>query len=651
MKKMLFSLWILTSMILSNVVQAYDEDVHFYQTYSMARFAGIKHEVAVKMALTTQWMDESYISDPMSMIFLPLTGIKKRRLLHFPSSRLAGELGRTTQQHVSGANKLSSMQVQFILEILKDLNVEIDPREIVFATETTEGHPLATEMLLIGLKTGNLMMSSASLHVLEDSYAHAGTPAEEGHAQYWHWPDRPYVSMEKFYRMTRSVFHALTAIRGQLPQDALDCSLNISATGPVTLPNCQREPQELYEQYRALPLVQSTVSKDITRDANFVRYALTQVQASAIRNGYIFPHKNTEFVKVLNSVVLDGKTNTYVALATILETIMLKQSANDPILNIVLMMQDSGLLKESKKNDKKIKLQDFAATYGYDLAKMDPSNVQRLSELIATAMLRWFVPKDLDDSHRFELEDDSGVIRKKEMEMRISNARRMVFSLYGSNLKLVGNNSKDYNGFMQELAMDSRAVTPVRTFVGGIEQVTFSLSEKKAFDLMILSYLYPSVSESELRTLLRINSKLVTVMDILKLKDDSAEGAVNEGSAAIYDTDESGTETKKSGVMSWVGDKWNAMTDSVSGTFSDISAYKELLSEIKNVDKFSGLLQKLLKDTMSAHSVPSPDNMIYFEPSLVAQYKQTGKFKVFLSEQDVWSKTVLRTSAPQAKIP
>ena len=57
MKKMLFSLWILTSMILSNVVQAYDEDVHFYQTYSMARFAGIKHEVAVKMALTTQWMD------------------------------------------------------------------------------------------------------------------------------------------------------------------------------------------------------------------------------------------------------------------------------------------------------------------------------------------------------------------------------------------------------------------------------------------------------------------------------------------------------------------------------------------------------------------------------------------------------------------
>lgn len=30
--------------------QAYDKDTHFYGTYSMARFAGIKHEVALKIA-------------------------------------------------------------------------------------------------------------------------------------------------------------------------------------------------------------------------------------------------------------------------------------------------------------------------------------------------------------------------------------------------------------------------------------------------------------------------------------------------------------------------------------------------------------------------------------------------------------------------
>lgn len=649
MKKVFFSIAILTSIVFSNCAQAFDEDVHFYQTYSMARFAGIKHEVAVKIALTTQWMDESYISDPMSMIFLPLTGIKKRRLLHFPSSRLGGELGRITQQHVSGANKLSSMQVQFIMEILKDLHVKIDPREIVFATETTEGHPLATEMLMIGLKTGNLMMASASLHVLEDSYAHAGTPAEEGHAQYWHWPDRPYASMAKFYRMTRSVFHALSAIRGQLPAEALDCDLNISAAGPVSQPNCQRDPQQLFEQYRALPLVQSTVAKDITRDPEFVRYALTHFQASALRNGYILPNKNPDFAAVLNSTVLDGHINTYEALALIFEKIMLTQSANDPIMNMVLLMQDSGLLKENKKKSQQLKQQDFAATFGYDLTKMDPSNVKRLSGLLATAMLRWYVPQDLDDTHRFELEDDDGVIRKKEMEMRIANARRMVFSIYGNNLQLVGNSSKDYNGFMQELALDSRAVTPFRPYVGGAQQVTFSLSEKRAFDLMILSYMYPSLKESELNALLRVNAKVIAVMDILKAKDGSTDGSVDESDPSIYNSDQDKSDS--SGVMSWVGSKWNSLTNSVAGTFSHISAYKDLLVEIKNVDNFSDLVKKFLKDTMNAHSIPSPDNMIYFEPSLVAQYKQQGKFKQFLSEQDVWAKSILRPAVAQKNIP
>ena len=79
---------------------AYDEDTHFYGTYAMARFAGIKHEVATKIALSAVWMDESYISDPTSMIFLPMTGIKKRRLLHFPSTRIGGKLSADAQKRV-----------------------------------------------------------------------------------------------------------------------------------------------------------------------------------------------------------------------------------------------------------------------------------------------------------------------------------------------------------------------------------------------------------------------------------------------------------------------------------------------------------------------------------------------------------------------
>ena len=49
--------------------------------------AEFDHEVATKLALSAQWMDENFLSDPTSLIILPFDGIKKRRLLHFPAIR------------------------------------------------------------------------------------------------------------------------------------------------------------------------------------------------------------------------------------------------------------------------------------------------------------------------------------------------------------------------------------------------------------------------------------------------------------------------------------------------------------------------------------------------------------------------------------
>ena len=49
--------------LLPSAAKAYDEDTHFYGTYAMARYAGINHEVASRIATTAEWMDESNLSD------------------------------------------------------------------------------------------------------------------------------------------------------------------------------------------------------------------------------------------------------------------------------------------------------------------------------------------------------------------------------------------------------------------------------------------------------------------------------------------------------------------------------------------------------------------------------------------------------------
>src|SRR3954468_9852271 len=63
---------------LSSVARAYDIDVHFYQTYSMARYAGLKHEAAALIATAAQWPDETMV------VASPFYEFKSRRLFHFP---------------------------------------------------------------------------------------------------------------------------------------------------------------------------------------------------------------------------------------------------------------------------------------------------------------------------------------------------------------------------------------------------------------------------------------------------------------------------------------------------------------------------------------------------------------------------------------
>ena len=186
-KRILFAVSaLITALAMPPSAHAYDVDTHFYATYAMARYAGIRHEVAARIAIGAQWMDESYVSDPTSMILMPLTGVKKRRLLHFPSSRALGSMQASTQIRILGFDQMTFIETWVGAMLTKYAEYEGRLSELALSTETVEDHDFGSELFMEGLKAGNLMMASAGLHVLEDSFAHAGTAAEEGHVRTWH---------------------------------------------------------------------------------------------------------------------------------------------------------------------------------------------------------------------------------------------------------------------------------------------------------------------------------------------------------------------------------------------------------------------------------------------------------------------------------
>ncbi len=85
---------LLSLLVLLSVQQswAYDEDVHFYGTYAMARYSGIGHETALTLAIANQWTDESKLTGPIPTSFLNLRqnwfAARRLRLFHFAVSFL-----------------------------------------------------------------------------------------------------------------------------------------------------------------------------------------------------------------------------------------------------------------------------------------------------------------------------------------------------------------------------------------------------------------------------------------------------------------------------------------------------------------------------------------------------------------------------------
>jgi hypothetical protein len=457
---------------------AYDIDTHFYGTYSMARFSGIRHEVALKIASGTQWMDEAYISEPLSMIFLPMTGVKKRRLLHFPGTRQA-----------------SKMTIDTLTNFLEpSTGVPLK----VF-TKTEEDHEFASEMLTEGLMEGNLMKASVGLHTLEDSYAHAGTISELGHAHFWHHPDRPFineVSVSKYFHMCRSVLRAMVAIRSLLPMSAVDLNTRFGDK-----PNYQLNGDQLADIYEIIPDVRAVISRKILNEPQFVRFALDTVYKIANKVNYV----GNGYDKYLTN--FSSGQDTYEA------AISVAKSFPPGMVDINAVMKDNGL-QESISEDYLL-----AAGGGLEL----------LSKVIRRILNDGYIPLPLNDyNNRFEKESD-GPIWVKEIDLRVANMRGLIYKLYNKDIYFVPNNTSDRRGFIKEINQAKEAEPVMPQPSPTVEYTTYNGKEKVQFNLMIFSFIFPKLYEyvkNDLGTLV----KLIQYADIAMLRDKSFMTKISEGS-------------------------------------------------------------------------------------------------------------------------
>ncbi len=478
----------------SMVALGYDVDTHFYGTYSMARFSGIRHEVALKIATATQWMDESYISDPVSMILLPYTGIKKRRLLHFPGTRLANKL--TT-------NNIANLHLPSLLDPSSGLPF----KEL---TETEADHEFATEMFTEGMMEGDLMKAATGIHTLEDSFAHAGTISELGHAHFWHHPDRPYVdeaSVEKYFKMARSVLRAMVAIRTLLPPEAVDRS-----TFGSDVPNYLLNGDQLADRYQELAEIKNAVSRKILNDPIYVKFALENVFQRAQKVNYVkdgYQNYLTQFTP--------GQDSYQAAEAVV-------RAFPDRMVDVSAVLKDSGY--------NPVLTPDFLLSMG---------GVSKFLGNIVKNFMSGIVPRPLDTYHRFEKEED-GPVWIKELDLRVGTMRGMIFKLYGNDIFFVANNTSTEKGFLAEISKSATAIPALPQANPKIQFVTYSVEEKAQFDQMVFAFLFPDLSaymKDETPTLI----KFITAASQVLKKDVNFENKLE--SIASYVSEKIETDSNK----------------------------------------------------------------------------------------------------------
>ena len=380
----LLMLFCVFAILPADQAEAYNVDVHFYEMYLMARYAGIGHETALQIATFNQWIDVSSMTEPFNLV--PFMGGRMRRLFHFPISAVG---------HHLKSNGLTDVQ-----------GLSFESLDIV-----QENSPMGHELLWTGLKAGNLLLVSGGLHVLMDSFGHSGYSPTTGHILQGNAADRPYQDIEKHTRMTSAVFKALALIRQTLPASALDMGFR-DGDGPA---HWMLSGEELARKYAANKKIQAVMSLDVLRDPRYTRVAVEALLRQSQAEGVFERSFDIKRILAVSELFSNKLTATEILTHVIQQSMALPADERDEILNM------DGILKT-------VLFEKYVTKDSFFRLPQD-KKAQLIKELVRRIVVRR-VPEPIgrDNPMMFEF---GQVIRPTEMLIRISNLQNLIQDMTG----------------------------------------------------------------------------------------------------------------------------------------------------------------------------------------------------------------------------
>ena len=363
--------------------QAYDQDTHFYETYMLARYAGIGHEVAAQLAVFSQWIDESgFTSATFPTLII---GGRMRRLFHFPAPLISYSD--------------------------TDANVITHGLKLKIAGMVEKDNLFSRELLREGLQKRNLLMIGAGIHTRQDSFGHSGTPWTIGHTSLWHHPDRPFWDVEKHDEMTTSLFVDMVNIRDYLPEAALDKSF-VDVAGDT--PHYLLSAEELQKRYIKNPQLRRTIENDIFGDPRYTRKAIAFIFQIAQKNG-LFTHAE-KIAKLVtdDTLYVHGRD-----VRTILKTIVMKLFA-------IPAEQRSSVFNMERMYE--------ALLFDIPREHREGIGTERIINTVVHRMTEGTIPMRLDKENHILLERD-GDLRNWEMRFRLDDWRQTIFQLTGRKIR------------------------------------------------------------------------------------------------------------------------------------------------------------------------------------------------------------------------
>ena len=259
----------------------------------MLLFAGFHPALAEEGAAFNQWVDTSAVNSATGSLlfwFIPGYHPRKSRMLHAPTE------GVDFYEKLNPFRKL----ITSVVNKHKPSQAHGDIKNVLNLARRNS--LIANAIFTEALKTGNHFLIWASFHVLMDSFAHEGFQYIKLHGDRGHYPDRPFMFIEKHNEMRKLVFEALTRVRAVIPVGGLT-DFKMNSLGRA---NRHLDGKDLFEAYMSVEEVKKASEVNPHLDPLYKAEAASMILSDLIKDkiisenvkNYIFDERSDLFFGV-----------------------------------------------------------------------------------------------------------------------------------------------------------------------------------------------------------------------------------------------------------------------------------------------------------------------------------------------------------------